>query len=67
IYFGPCVPYQYRLQGPHPWKGARDAIMRVDERVFKATNSNHYKPNNGFYIPVVLASILVVLLLILRS
>ncbi|KAK5976602.1 Flavin-containing monooxygenase [Trichostrongylus colubriformis] len=65
IYFGPCVPYEYRLQGPHPWEGARDAIMRVDERVFKATNSNPYKPNNGFYIPVVLASILVVLLLIL--
>ncbi|VDO86875.1 unnamed protein product [Haemonchus placei] len=35
VYFGPCVPYEYRLQGPHPWSGARDAIMNVDERVFK--------------------------------
>ncbi|RWS00538.1 Dimethylaniline monooxygenase [N-oxide-forming] 5-like protein, partial [Leptotrombidium deliense] len=22
MYFGPCLPYQYRLTGPHPWKGA---------------------------------------------
>ncbi|PIO57186.1 hypothetical protein TELCIR_21410, partial [Teladorsagia circumcincta] len=35
IYFGPCVPYEYRLEGPHPWSGARNAIMTVDERVFK--------------------------------
>ncbi|XGW28480.1 hypothetical protein V3C99_008333 [Haemonchus contortus] len=65
VYFGPCVPYEYRLHGPHPWSGARDAIMNVDERVFKATNSNRYKSNSGFYGYVTLASILIVLLLIL--
>ncbi|PIO64152.1 Flavin-binding monooxygenase-like protein, partial [Teladorsagia circumcincta] len=37
IYFGPCVPYEYRLEGPHPWSGARNAIMTVDERVFKVS------------------------------
>ncbi|KAE9419125.1 hypothetical protein Angca_004223, partial [Angiostrongylus cantonensis] len=33
IYFGPCVPYSYRLRGPHAWSDARHAIMTVDERV----------------------------------
>ncbi|XP_042905007.1 flavin-containing monooxygenase 5 [Parasteatoda tepidariorum] len=33
LIFGPSVPYQYRLQGPHPWEGAREAIMKCDERV----------------------------------
>uniref|UniRef100_A0A1I7XJR1 Flavin-containing monooxygenase n=1 Tax=Heterorhabditis bacteriophora TaxID=37862 RepID=A0A1I7XJR1_HETBA len=35
VYFGPSVPYIYRVQGPHPWSGARQAIVGVDERVFK--------------------------------
>ena len=35
----PCTPYQYRLQGPHPWAGARDAIMTQWDRVFHALNT----------------------------
>lgn len=35
LYFGPCCPYQYRLQGPHSWSGARHALMTVMERVHK--------------------------------
>lgn len=31
--FGPCVPYQYRLEGPHKWSGARQAIMTVKDRI----------------------------------
>lgn len=31
--FGPCVAYQYRLTGPHPWSGAREAVLDVEERV----------------------------------
>lgn len=30
---GPCLSYQYRLQGPHSWSGARDAIMSYEERL----------------------------------
>lgn len=30
---GPCVPYQYRLHGPHAWDGARHAILTLNERV----------------------------------
>ncbi|XP_035217729.1 flavin-containing monooxygenase 5-like [Stegodyphus dumicola] len=31
---GPCLPYQYRLEGPHSWVGARAAILTYKERVF---------------------------------
>ncbi|XP_071155436.1 flavin-containing monooxygenase 5-like [Mytilus edulis] len=30
--FYPCAAYQYRLMGPLPWKGARDAIFTQWER-----------------------------------
>jgi dimethylaniline monooxygenase (N-oxide forming) len=33
LYFGPCLPYQYRLNGPHPWSGAKQAIYTVEDRV----------------------------------
>lgn len=31
--FGPCVPYQFRIEGPHPWLGARETIFGVGHRV----------------------------------
>lgn len=37
---GSCVPYQYRLQGPHAWDGARDAIMTVNKRVEAPLKTN---------------------------
>ncbi|XP_074603122.1 flavin-containing monooxygenase 5-like [Brevipalpus obovatus] len=33
LFFGPCLPYQYRLKGPHAWDGAREAIMNLEERI----------------------------------
>ncbi|XP_013920030.1 PREDICTED: dimethylaniline monooxygenase [N-oxide-forming] 5-like [Thamnophis sirtalis] len=33
LLFGPCTPYQYRLQGPGKWEGARKAILTQHERV----------------------------------
>lgn len=30
--FGPAAPYQFRLEGPHAWSGARDALMNVWRR-----------------------------------
>ncbi|XP_044532471.1 dimethylaniline monooxygenase [N-oxide-forming] 2-like [Gracilinanus agilis] len=35
IYFGPCHPYQYRLDGPGKWKGARNAIFTEKQRLLK--------------------------------
>ncbi|XP_076090536.1 flavin-containing monooxygenase 5-like isoform X2 [Mytilus galloprovincialis] len=33
-YFGPCTPYQYRLNGPGKWSGARQAILTQWDRTF---------------------------------
>ncbi|KAK3766820.1 hypothetical protein RRG08_051965 [Elysia crispata] len=32
LMFGPGVSYQYRLDGPHTWPGARKAILTVEDR-----------------------------------
>lgn len=31
--FGPCFPYQYRLEGPHAWENARDCILEAKLRI----------------------------------
>ncbi|KAK7500227.1 hypothetical protein BaRGS_00008450 [Batillaria attramentaria] len=33
VFFGPLLPYQYRLQGPGKWAGARQAILTAMDRV----------------------------------
>lgn len=33
LLFGPCFPYQYRLEGPHKWSGARRAILEAGKRI----------------------------------
>ncbi|XP_006876051.1 PREDICTED: dimethylaniline monooxygenase [N-oxide-forming] 5-like [Chrysochloris asiatica] len=35
VFFGPCTPYQYRLQGPGKWDGARRAILTQRQRIIK--------------------------------
>ncbi|CAD5220130.1 unnamed protein product [Bursaphelenchus okinawaensis] len=35
IFFGPNLPYTYRLNGVHKWHGARDAIFESEDRVLK--------------------------------
>ncbi|XP_072143921.1 flavin-containing monooxygenase 5-like [Dermacentor andersoni] len=35
---GPCVPYQFRLEGPRPWSGARQAILDSRYRVMYPLN-----------------------------
>ncbi|XP_034369423.1 flavin-containing monooxygenase 5-like [Arvicanthis niloticus] len=35
IFCGPCTSYQYRLQGPGKWAGAREAILTQRERMLK--------------------------------
>lgn len=36
----PCLPYQFRLHGPHAWNGARAAILEYEKRVFAFLNAN---------------------------
>ncbi|KAK2145834.1 hypothetical protein LSH36_654g01070 [Paralvinella palmiformis] len=58
-FFGPYVPYQYRLVGPHPWNGAREAIMTVWDRTL-AGISPKSKPNDS--MPLWLYAILMAVL-----
>lgn len=37
---GPVVSYQYRLEGPHPWKGAREAILGTPGRIMAPLNDS---------------------------
>lgn len=39
IVFGPTVPYQYRLNGPHTWSEARQAILQCSDRVAAPTRT----------------------------
>ncbi len=32
-YFGPSLPYQYRLEGPHKWSAAKHTIYTTNERI----------------------------------
>uniref|UniRef100_A0A1I7XCB1 Flavin-containing monooxygenase n=1 Tax=Heterorhabditis bacteriophora TaxID=37862 RepID=A0A1I7XCB1_HETBA len=43
LLFHGLVPYQYRLQGPHKWKGAREAIITFEDRVFNTTRTRRTK------------------------
>lgn len=44
---GPCLPYQYRLEGPHAWTGAKDAILKYKERVL-APLKTRYESRHSF-------------------
>ncbi|NXA48974.1 FMO4 monooxygenase, partial [Nothocercus julius] len=35
VFFGPCLPYQYRLRGRGRWSGARGAILTQRQRVLE--------------------------------
>lgn len=42
LMFGPCLPYEFRLNGPHAWNGARDAIMTSWDRMVKAHQTRKF-------------------------
>ncbi|XP_036128778.1 dimethylaniline monooxygenase [N-oxide-forming] 2-like [Molossus molossus] len=44
LYFGPCNPYQYRLEGPGRWAGARTAILCQKQRVLKPLMTRTLQP-----------------------
>uniref|UniRef100_A0A8C4PZQ1 Flavin-containing monooxygenase n=1 Tax=Eptatretus burgeri TaxID=7764 RepID=A0A8C4PZQ1_EPTBU len=39
VFFEPCTPYQYRLQGPGQWEGAAQAIRTQWDRVLAPTRT----------------------------
>ncbi len=68
LWFGPCLPYHYRLEGPHKWDGAREAILSVWHRVAAPTRTRFIKDDsksNWTLIYILLIALGVFLLLFL--
>lgn len=40
LMFGASAPYQYRLVGPNPWSGAREAMLTVQDRIIAPLQTN---------------------------
>ncbi|GFV01077.1 dimethylaniline monooxygenase 5 [Trichonephila clavipes] len=61
LWLGPSLPYQYRLQGPHKWEGAREAILTYKERMEAPLRNEAYRKTkrkfHGFPLKLVLAFI----------
>ncbi|XP_060083830.1 flavin-containing monooxygenase 5-like [Ylistrum balloti] len=60
-FFGPCTPYQFRLEGPCKWNGAREAILKQWDRTWhpmktRPTGPYSWKetPNTYLYTTVCL-------------
>ncbi|KAI1300026.1 Flavin-containing monooxygenase 5 [Halotydeus destructor] len=68
LFFGPCVPIQYRLDGPGAWPEARKRILTVDERIRAAfqTRSTAIKTRGGgaIFILTLVWSIWVVMMML---
>ncbi|XP_054419266.1 flavin-containing monooxygenase 5 isoform X5 [Pteronotus mesoamericanus] len=47
LFFGPCTPIQYRLQGPGKWDGARKAILTIDDRIRKPLMTRAIESSNS--------------------
>ncbi|KAM9685475.1 LOW QUALITY PROTEIN: flavin-containing monooxygenase 5-like [Trichechus inunguis] len=63
VFFGPCTPYQYRLQGPGRWDGAQRAILTQKERIVKPLRTRIL--SCGQPVPCLLRSVCAALLFIL--
>ncbi|XP_025979133.1 flavin-containing monooxygenase 1 isoform X1 [Dromaius novaehollandiae] len=49
VFFGPCTPYQFRLQGPGCWDGARQAILTQWDRTLKPTRTRVTSSSSGIW------------------
>ncbi|XP_061042071.1 flavin-containing monooxygenase 5 isoform X1 [Eubalaena glacialis] len=47
LFWGPCTPIQYRLQGPGKWDGARKAILTTEDRIRKPLMTRVIESNNS--------------------
>ncbi|TKC33991.1 hypothetical protein EI555_019781, partial [Monodon monoceros] len=47
LFWGPCTPIQYRLQGPGKWNGARKAILTTEDRIRKPLMTRVIESNNS--------------------
>ncbi|GFT25444.1 dimethylaniline monooxygenase 2 [Nephila pilipes] len=63
VYFGPVLPYHYRLQGPHAWNGAREAIMTSTNRMLWGLTKGKSKTDHEHWFKVFVTKLKVLLLL----
>ncbi|XP_058392919.1 flavin-containing monooxygenase 5-like [Diceros bicornis minor] len=64
VFFGPCTPYQYRLQGPGKWAGARGAILTQRQHIIKPLRTRVLTYNQPLYsVPFWLKCVYAVLFL----
>ncbi|XP_035945093.2 flavin-containing monooxygenase 5 isoform X1 [Halichoerus grypus] len=47
LFWGPCTPIQYRLQGPGKWDGARKAILTTEDRIRKPMMTRVIESSNS--------------------
>ncbi len=65
LVFGTALSYHYRLDGPHSWSGARNAIMEADNRIKYALNPNDVEKMSSTYFNANSIRILISLILLL--
>lgn len=60
VFCGPCTSYQYRLQGPGKWDGARAAILTQRERMLKPLRTRVVKQSHLSHLSWVKSACVVV-------
>ncbi|XP_064003346.1 flavin-containing monooxygenase 1 [Pogoniulus pusillus] len=65
VFFGPCTPYQYRLEGPGSWEGARQAIFTQWDRILKPTRTRVPASSSSLCPSILLVAGLLLLLVAL--
>ncbi|XP_007525271.1 flavin-containing monooxygenase 5-like [Erinaceus europaeus] len=65
VFFGPCTPFQYRLQGPGRWAGAREAILTQRERIIRPLRTRILAANQPLSVPLWLKGVCAALLFVL--
>ncbi|XP_033732101.1 dimethylaniline monooxygenase [N-oxide-forming] 5-like [Pecten maximus] len=62
-FFGPCSPYQYRLQGSRTWPGARKAIMAQWDNAISSLKTRQVKSkqeSSGIMMYIFMFAVLIV-------
>jgi dimethylaniline monooxygenase (N-oxide forming) len=65
LVFGTTLSYHYRLDGPHSWSGARNAIIEAENRVKYALNPNDVEKMSSTYFNANSYRIIISLVLLL--
>ncbi|KAM4860753.1 flavin-containing monooxygenase 5-like [Thomomys bottae] len=67
VFYGPCTPYQFRLQGPWKWNGARTAILTQRDRILKPLRTRVLQQSgvSSFSLLLVKSTFAVILLFLL--